>query len=350
MLIERDASNPIITPGDIQPTSRKLKVVGVFNSAATRFSDRQLLLLRVAEAPVERRGGQVPALLSHSENGQYKVHIHFVRKNNPKYNTRTPHIVWSREGMRLTHISHLRLARSDDGVHFKVDPRPTLIPEGEMEEGGIEDPRITRIGDTFYIAYTAVSLHGAAAALMSTADFRKFKRHGLIFMPPNKDAAIFPEKIGGAYVALNRPSKTYGAPEMWISRSKDLLNWSGHEVLMGPRDSKWDYDRIGSGTAPIRTPKGWLIIYHGVSERYGYALGAALLDLERPRNVLARSARPILIPDKPYEQKGYVGGVVFSCGAVTLPDGRMNLYYGGADTVMCLARTTISALLYHLRH
>jgi len=351
LFIEREDSNPLITPLDVPPTSKKLKVVGVFNAAATRFNGAELLLLlRVAETALERRTGRLPVLAARSEDGRYKVHVHFIRKNDPKYNTKTPHIVWSREGMRLTHISHLRLARSEDGVHFAVDPHPTIIPEGEMEEGGIEDPRITRIGDTFYITYTAVSPHGAAGALMSTTDFRKFKRHGIIFPPPNKDVVLFPEKIRGHYVALNRPMKMYGAFEMWIARSKDLVSWSGHEVLMSPRESKWDCDRVGGGATPIRTPQGWLIIYHGVSERYGYALGAALLDLEDPRKVLARSARPILVADKLYEQKGYVCGVVFSCGAIASADGRLNIYYGGADSVTCLARTTIRELLYHLGH
>jgi len=350
MLVKREAKNPIITPADIKPTSSKLKVVGVFNAGATRFDDKHLLLLRVAESPLEKRAGYVPVMAACTNKNQYKVRIRFVRRDNPKYNTKTKYIIWSAEGMRLSHISHLRLARSEDGVNFKIDPAPTLIPEGEIEDGGIEDPRITLIGNTYYITYTAVSLHGAGNALMSTKNFRTFKRHGIIFMPPNKDVTLFPEKFGGAYVAVNRPTKIFGGAEMWISRSNDLHSWGNHRVLLKPRESKWDADRIGGGAIPIKTKKGWLLIYHGVSEKYGYALGAALLDLNNPAKVLARSARAIMVAKAPYEKEGCIPNVVFSCGANASAKGEINLYYGGADTVMCLARTTVAELLHHLKH
>ena len=172
MKIQREPLNPLITCADIPPTSSKLKVCGVFNAAATRFGGNIVLVLRVAETPREQRRDRVPVLRGATTGGKYRVRINTIERNDPKYRVRG-NMVWSDEGFRLTNISHLRLAWSKDGVRFKVDPEPFMLPADDTEEGGLEDPRVTRIGTRFYINYSAVSAHGVGTALASTSDFTR---------------------------------------------------------------------------------------------------------------------------------------------------------------------------------
>jgi len=186
-----------------------------------------------------------------------------------------------------------------------------------LESFGIEDPRITRIGDTYWINYTAVSPLGIATALASTADFRSFTRHGIIFSPNNRDVTIFPEKIGGRYVALHRPMpEGIGEPAMWSASSPDMVAWGNHQFVASARPGSWDDAKIGGGAVPFRVKDGWLAVYHGVRKSpTEYALGALLLDANDPSRVIARSREPILGPQLPYEREGFFGGVVFTSGS-----------------------------------
>ncbi|MNV23172.1 Beta-1,4-mannooligosaccharide phosphorylase [compost metagenome] len=170
-----------------------------------------------------------------------------------------------------------------------------------------------------------------------TSDFRTFKRHGVMMAPENKDVMLFPEKIGGRYYALTRPvPHSFGAPEMWIAESPDLLHWGNHRFLMGLRPGAWDGGRMGGGAVPIRTDRGWLALYHGADTKHRYCMGAVLLDLEDPGKVVARSTRPFMEPEADYELNGFFGGVVFSCGALLIGDS-VRMYYGAADEVMAVA-------------
>ena len=161
----------------------------------------------------------------------------------------------------------------------------------------MEDPRITRLGDTFYFTYVAVSRHGACTALASTTDFKTFKRHGIIFPSENKDVLLFPETIDGDYVALHRPNPRYqfSPPEIWLARSPDLVHWGRHAVLRVGA-SPWETGRIGGGVPPMRVPGGWLEIYHGSTRETGgvgrYVAGALLLDAENPAVVIGRTSEP----------------------------------------------------------
>jgi predicted GH43/DUF377 family glycosyl hydrolase len=252
----------------------------------------------------------------------------------------------------LTSISHLRLARSNDGMRFSIDPQPTIPPLAELEAYGIEDARITQIGDIYYVNYTAASSHGITTALLETRDWKTFTRCGIIFHPQNKDVAIFPAQIGGKYMALHRPDAgSFESPSIWLAASPDLIHWGKHVHLISPRPGKWDAVRIGAGAPPIRTDEGWLVIYHGVSASGHYALGALLLDLEDPSHVLGRSAEPILLPETVYEQDGFFSNTVFCNGIVQDPvdSNRLKIYYGAADRCVGMAEDSIGNLLDSVR-
>jgi predicted GH43/DUF377 family glycosyl hydrolase len=240
--------------------------------------------------------------------------------------------------------SFFALARSEDGLHFKVEKKPALLPADKgifkvYENRGIEDPRATFIDGAFHILYTAVSEYSYRIALARTEDFRKFVRIGLISEPGNKDGVLFPEKVNGRYVRLDRPIGL-GVGSMWISYSKDLEAWGDARVLLSPRWGFWDSFRVGASVPPIRTDEGWLEIYHGTKMTSAgpiYRAGAALLDLEDPSMVKKRCDIPILSPREDYERVGDVGNVVFPCGAIVEPDGEIKVYYGAADTSIGVA-------------
>ena len=248
--------------------------------------------------------------------------------------------------------SVLALACSEDGFHFTVHDEPVMIPaqEGQFaiyEHKGIEDPRITKIEDTYYIVYTAVSDFGARLALAKTDDFRSFERIALISEPENKDGALFPQKIGGQYVRLDRPM-VGDTGHIWISYSDDLVSWRDSRVLMTVRGDCWDSWRIGASVPPIETEHGWLEIYHGVKETsHGpiYRLGAAILDRDDPTKILCRSAIPILAPREDYERTGDIPNVVYSTGAIMEDDGTLIIYYSGADTCICIGTVRLNELM-----
>lgn len=248
------------------------------------------------------------------------------------------------------------VARSEDGYHFNVDPVPAMEPAKEepfrsYERRGIEDPRITKLEGTYYIMYTAYSRYGARLALARTDDFKHFERIALISEPENKDGCLFPRRINGRYVRLDRPYGG-GVGNMWISYSDDLVHWGDSQVLMTTRGGFWDSDRIGASVPPIETEHGWLEIYHGVKSTSAgpiYRLGAVVLDKEDPSKVICRSAVPILTPREYYERVGDVGNVVFSCGAILEEGGRLRIYYGAADTSICLGFANVDELVSRCR-
>jgi len=248
--------------------------------------------------------------------------------------------------------SFFALARSEDGLHFDVEDRPVLMParEGpfaEYEDQGIEDPRATYIEDTYYVLYTACSARGHRIAIARTEDFHTFERIALISEPGNKDGVLFPEKIDGLYARLDRPIGL-GIGSIWISYSKDLHSWGRSRVVLSPRKGYWDSYRVGASAPPIRTEQGWLEIYHGVRMTEAgpvYCAGTALLDLQDPSRVIARSSIPLLSPREDYERIGDVGNVVFASGAIVEPDGEVKMYYGAADTCLCVATAKLDEIL-----
>jgi len=338
MNVSRSSQNPLIRPGDIRPTHPDFEVIGVLNSGVARYLGEILLLMRVVERSRDMGGEEYLVPIYDPESRQ--VLTKAIPRGAPGVDFSDPRVVSTPDGAYLTAISHLRLARSRDGVHFTVDDQPALCAENSYEAFGVEDPRITQIGDTYYINYTAVSSRGVVTSLAQTRDFCTFERMGVIFHPDNKDAAIFPEKINGRYYALHRPSTSgFGRPEMWLAESPDLLCWGNHRHLAGLRQNGWEDGGMGASAVPFRTERGWLEIYHAASKASRYTLFALLLDLDQPWKVLARGTCPILEPEADYEKNGFFNNTVFSCGALH-QDGMVTIYYGAADT--CMARADIS--------
>jgi predicted GH43/DUF377 family glycosyl hydrolase len=303
-LFRRHESNPIISIDDFSYTANS-----VFNAGVARVGDDTLLLMRVED----RRG-----------------------------------------------ISHLTVARSVDGVGgWRIDDRPTLMPdpvEHPEEVWGIEDPRITYIGELglWAVVYASFSECGPLVSMATTSDFKHFDRHGPVMPPEDKDAALFPDRFSGRWAMIHRPVASFPPTEahIWISFSPDLKHWGDHRILMRARKGAWwDSNKIGLSPPPLRTEDGWLILYHGVKTTASgaiYRLGLALLDLEDPVRVIARSNEWVFAPEEEYELNGDVDKVVFPCGWLNDGD-EVRLYYGGADTCLALATARLSDLIDWLK-
>jgi predicted GH43/DUF377 family glycosyl hydrolase len=384
----RLAENPLLTARDVTPSQPALEVVSVFNAGAAIIQDEVILLLRVAERPrtdldlppgaftLDFSGPHpVQKPLPHGYTKDQvvgmaymdasarppSVRVVYIPKDLPGLDLRDPRAIRYKnstgslrmvnEGYQdfLAQISHLRVARSRDGVHFTVENDVSLGPIGPLEEYGVEDPRITFIEGKFHVTYVSVSRWGITTSLATTPDFVTYDRRGVIFLPDHKDVVIFPEKIGGKYVALTRPmpqsfARIFG---IWIAFSDDLQEWGGHRPLAMPRWEQWDELRTGASAVPFRTERGWLELYHGVDRNTTYAMGAVLMDLNDPRKVIARSPRPILKPTEIYETTGLFNDTVFSCGHIPLDDRgeRIRLYYGAADSVVAAADFDVREIL-----
>ncbi len=246
----------------------------------------------------------------------------------------------------------LGLAESDDGYHFTMRPKPAVekAAGGEFatyECKGIEDPRITKLGDTYYIFYSAYSLYGMRIGLMQTKDFETFERIALTTTSDYRNSVLFPEKIDGMFVRFERPNvHPWGT---WISYSPDLIYWGRQKLLVTPYGrSIWEDHKVGPGAPPIKTDDGWLMINHATTSTMDgmtYRLGVQLHDLEDPSKIRGYSRQFILAPDALHEVTGYVHNVVFTCGAIPEDDGTLKIYYGGADTNMNLAEAKIADLI-----
>jgi len=348
MDVFRSEKNPIITPEDVKSSRPDFKVVGVFNCGVTRLNGEILLLMRVAEKPINNNKDVEFVPLLDLKTG--KISVKKFNKNDSSIDFSDSRFLRTACGKYLTSISHLRIARSKNDIDFDIDREPALFPENKYERFGIEDPRITRIDGIYYISYSAISdITGVTTCLASTTDFKIFTRHGVIFMPDNKDVAIFPEKIKDKYYALNRPvSAEFEAKDMWISESPDLVYWGNHMRLMGTRKKYWDNRMVGCGAVPFRIKEGWIEIYHGSSKTNRYCLGAVLLDTNKPWKIIARSEKPIIEPEKDYELKGFFDNVVFTCGVLYEED-KVKIYYGAADTSIAYAEVKLSDILYQLK-
>jgi len=256
--------------------------------------------------------------------------------------------------------SHLCAARSKNGIDgWSIDPYPTLSPDPfhyPEELWGLEDPRITYVSELqkYVIAYTAYSSGGPGVALALTEDFKSYERIGMVMPPDDKDAALLPRRIKGRWALIHRPSTRWGA-HIWISYSHDLKHWGSHKLIMESRGGGWwDSYKIGLATPLIETPKGWLMIYHGVRQTpasAAYRLGLALFDLENPEKCIKRCNEWIFGPKEQYELRGDVDNVVFPCGYTLGQDGdTIHLYYGAADTCIALAIGSIKELLEWLEN
>lgn len=351
MKIERFNENPLITPEDVKPLHEGYEVIGAFNGGVAKYKEEVLLLLRVAERPISEDPNIIKAPVYDPETK--KMEVLSFHRDDETYDFEDPRMIRKKDRLDsfvyLTSLSYIRIARSKDGHHFTVDDTAFLYPFNEYQTYGIEDARCTQIGETFYINFSSVSPKGVCDSLVSTQDFKTYQDLGNIFAPENKDVLIFPEKINGKYYALHRPSlKSIGNYDIWIASSPDLVSWGNHHHLLGIRETNWDSGRIGGGLVPIRTDQGWLVIYHGATAEHRYCMGAALLDLDNPTRVIARSLQPIMEPEADYEKNGFFGDVVFGCGGIQEED-QLTMYYGVADTSMAGCTLSISAILEQLK-
>jgi predicted GH43/DUF377 family glycosyl hydrolase len=279
------------------------------------------------------------------------------------------------------HVVHLGLARSRDGLHFeRAGPDPVVSPLPHTPDGGcLEDPRIIKVGDWYYVTvasrpyppgrywepaaaaqrpHRAFPAHFPAALrenltsthLFLTRDFRSWIRAGRLTDPAldERDVVIFPETVGGRWITLHRPMQWHGAgfpnahPAIWIAASDDLLGWKSL-TLLARGEQPWE-EKIGANNPPLKTPHGWLQIYHGVGADKQYRLGALLLDLADPRRVTHRTRRPIFAPEAGYETRGIYNGVCFPCGHAVIGETYF-LYYGAGDVTCAVATARLDDLL-----
>jgi beta-1,4-mannooligosaccharide/beta-1,4-mannosyl-N-acetylglucosamine phosphorylase len=256
---------------------------------------------------------------------------------------------------------NLHAGTSDDGFAWRIDPqpisfRPTDEWVAEVQGAFVHayDPRVTWLEDRWYITWCN-GYHGPTIGVGYTHDFRTFHQLDNAFLPFNRNGVLFPRRIGGRYAMLSRPSDNghtaFG--DIFYSESPDLTHWGRHRHVMSPEPWTWQSTKIGAGPTPIETAEGWLLIYHGVltsCNGFVYSMGAALLDLDEPWKVIARSRDYLLSPQAQYEQVGDVPNVVFPCAAlVDAATDRITIYYGAADTVTCLAHGYLSEIVASVR-
>lgn len=259
---------------------------------------------------------------------------------------------------RLEDMSLFRfiwIADSEDGIRFTPRPAPVALPEDDPEwreyaHNTYFDPRVTPLDGKYYMTYAAHSGHGCRLGLASTLDFDQWEWHGFMSLPDNRNGVLFPERVNGRYVRLDRPNTGWGDKgDIWISYSPDLKYWGDSKCLVRTSDFHWAYHKIGGGAIPIRTDKGWLIIFHGVrtqcAQHYVYQLGVFMTALDDPGRVIAKAERAILIPEEDYELNGQTPSVVFTNAAIPEPDGTVKIYYGGADSVQCVGIAEMKDLI-----
>lgn len=252
---------------------------------------------------------------------------------------------------------HLRVGFSSDGVNWDISS-DIIEFEGDSTniKGNYEyDPRVCFIDDRYYVTWCNSMTHGATIGIAYTFDFKTFYRMENAFLPQNRNGVLFPRKINGNYFMLSRPCDRGHNPkgEIFISESPDLTYWGKHRFLMGSLPG-WQTGKIGAGPIPIETEEGWLLIYHGTNiscNGYIYSFGAALLDRQNPTKVIYRGKPYLLTPETLYERNGEVDNVVFPCAALCdAATGRLAIYYGAADTVMCLAYSTVDDIIDFLKN
>jgi beta-1,4-mannooligosaccharide/beta-1,4-mannosyl-N-acetylglucosamine phosphorylase len=260
-----------------------------------------------------------------------------------------------------TRVMNIHAGFSRDGVDWKIE-QPTIewiatdprVREIQETFEHAYDPRATWLEDRYYVTWCN-GYHGPTIGVGYTHDFKSFHQFDNAFLPFNRNGVLFPRRVNGAYLMLSRPSDNGHTPfgDIYLSESPDLVHWGRHRQVMTTRRWTWESTKVGAGPTPIETPEGWLLIYHGVltsCNGFVYSMGAALLDLDEPWRVIARSRDYLLSPQVPYEQVGDVPNVAFPCAALLDgPTGRLTVYYGGADTVVCLAHGYLPELIDFVR-
>lgn len=299
-LIRRYEKNPILTAADFPAAYH---IAHCFNSGITTFNGKYLMLCRVEDIGLK---------------------------------------------------AYFWIAESDNGINFTPREAPVQMPVDNpvwQKYASINhyDPRITQIGDNYYIMHACHSEFDCRISLFQTQDWDTFQWMGFVSDPGNRNGALFPEKFNGLYARLDRPLTSWDGGDMWISYSPDLIHWGQSTCVMRTSAVKWAWSKVGAGAVPIKTDQGWLNIFHGVrtqcKSHYVYQLGVCLHDLDNPSQIVACCEKPILRPIKDFELIGQTPSVVFTAGAVVQDNDEVKIYYGGADTVQCVAFSTITELI-----
>lgn len=346
----------LLIPQDIKPTSKKFEVLGVLNPAATRLPDGRILLyVRVLERLKKRKDSKFYYVPRYIGKNKFEIKIDKFPKNKVEGEDEIA-IIFKNNIKRLTFISHFRRVYLDSsGLNIlKVEQKPAFFGLRSDSELGVEDPRISKIADKYYMTYVGLSRdEGISTYLAESSDAIRWKRLGIIFGEQDKDVVLFPGKVKNKYVCFDRPEGNFefSTPHIWIAYSKDILHWGEVKaVQLSPESEK--FNRSGAGPPPMSLDEGWLQIFHAVTRitprnffsyikrLFGfevepspdtYAVWAALLSKNNPKKLLARSSSPIIIPKKPYEISFEGKKVVFPTGIVR--DGKYILLYSGAGDV-----------------
>lgn len=262
-------------------------------------------------------------------------------KHNGKYV-----MVLRAEGYNL--IDSFWVAHSDDGYSWKIGDMIPIPDTEEYRKYGANqyDPRITKIDDTYYITFCVHGPIDVRMGLMVTKDFKDFVWKGFLTGSGFRNTVLFPEKIDGLYTALERPNES---GDIWLTQSPDLKFWGKQQIVLRFRDVPWAWGKIGPCGTPIKTEKGWLIVFHGVQiigrAQCIYHAGIMLTELKNPAQVIRFGNEPILSPETDYELNGHITTTVFASSQVVEDDGSVKLYYGAADRYQCVADTSIELLL-----
>ncbi len=260
-------------------------------------------------------------------------------------------------GEQKNGIPMIYFGRSSDGIHwdFEHDKIRFVDEEGnEFMPLYAYDPRLVKVEDAYYVIWCQ-DFYGAAIGMARTKDFKTFTRIENPFIPFNRNAVLFPRKIGGNYVLLSRPSDSGHTPfgDIFLSQSPDMVYWGRHRHVMSRGSEWWESLKIGAGAAPIETTEGWLLFYHGVVNTcngYVYSIGGALLDIDEPSKVLYRCENFLLTPEEWYEERGFVPNVTFPCATIhDSSTGRIALYYGAADSYVALAFTKADLIVDYIK-
>jgi len=348
MTLRRLDTRCLIRPEDVPPSRDDCEVIGAFNPGVIEQPDGGVtMLVRIAERARETRGGYCGCPRFEPDGTPV---VDWIDEQDVDYVD--PRIIANRKTgyKRLTFASHLLAVHSEDGRTFDPAAGTRVFPRGPYETFGIEDPRISRVDGEDLVTYVGVSLHGVVTSLMSTTDWQTFERRGIIFTRENKDVVLFPQKVGGKYAAIHRPTGAFvvAPAEMWYASSPDLVHWGEHRVLFSSLQT-WDNGRIGGGCPPLRTAHGWLKIYHGTAKPRDSPVGrycgaALLLDLDEPWRVIGYTEQPILEPEADFEKRGFVNEVIFPTGIVQRED-RLMIYCGASDAYVGLVELSLSDVL-----
>ena len=260
-------------------------------------------------------------------------------------------------GEQINGIPCIYLGYSKDGINWEYEDEK--IPF--VDENGKSfmpkyayDPRLVKVEDVYYIMW-CTDFYGASIGLAKTTDFKTFTRVENPFLPFNRNAVLFPRKIGGSFHMLSRPSDSGHTPfgDIFVSQSPDLVHWGKHRHVMSRGTNWWESVKIGGGSAPVETTEGWLIFYHGVTGTCSglvYSIGGAILDIDNPSIVKYRCENFLLTPEEWYEERGFVANVLFPCS--TLQDsesGKIAIYYGSADSYVGIAFTYLDEMVDYIK-